>query len=266
MTLLLIAMAVSVAGWYFIFVKNAAGQIEASFYRLKGWVETNLSNLKIYIGGFIISTLIFLITKTLILAAISLVFTVALPSILLKNRRKKTISKKSDAWPYLIDDLSSAIRAGMTLSDSLLDVAKNAPVELKLEMSGFSTEYRRTGQITPALTSLSQKISDPIGALVARMLFAVVRSGANDLAKSLKILSDAIREQEQVHREIRARQSWVINSARLAVVSPWVVLVAIWSQPTVQSAYQSTQGQLVLLLVAATCFVAYLLMKRMALN
>jgi tight adherence protein B len=261
-----VAVAVSLTGWWLIFAKNAPIQIEAACNQVRRWAEINSINLKIYVGGFIISTLIFLFTKVLVLALISLVFTVALPGSVVNSHRKKTISKKADAWPYLMDDLSSAIRAGMTLSDSLLDVAKNAPVSLEIEMNSFSSEYRKMGQIGPALNALSKKISDPIGNLVVRMLFAVVRSGANDLAKSLKILSDAIRDQEQIHREIRARQSWVINSARLAVISPWVVLLAIWSQPTVQTAYQSTQGQMILLLVAAICFLAYLLMKRMAMS
>lgn len=266
MILFSVAAAVSLVGWWLIFAKNASVRIQRVSNQLRQWAAINSINLKIYVGGFIVSASIFLFTKVLVLAAISLVFTVALPGIVLNNHRKKTISKKADAWPYLMDDLSSAIRAGMTLSDSLLDVAKNAPVSLEIEMNGFSSEYKKKGQIQPALIELSKKISDPIGDLVVRMLSAVVRSGANDLAKSLKILSDAIRDQEQVHREIRARQSWVINSARLAVISPWVVLIAIWSQPTVQTAYQSTQGQMILLLVATICFVAYLLMKRMAMS
>lgn len=266
MILISVAVVASIAGWWLIFTKDAPVRIESVFIQAKRWLEVNSINLKVYVGGLVISTFIFLSTKVLVLTAISLIFTVALPGIILNSHRKKIISKKADAWPYLMDDLSSAIRAGMTLSDSLLDAAKNAPASLEVEMNGFASDYRKTGQITPALEALKKNITDPIGELVVRMMFAVVRSGANDLAKSLKILSDAIRDQEQVHREIRARQSWVINSARLAVISPWVVLVAIWSQPTVQAAYQSTQGQMILLLVATTCCVAYFLMKRMALS
>lgn len=262
----LIITPIAVLGWYLIFAKKIPFQLRILFYKFKKIHEKNSAALKVYVIGFFITLLVFITTKVFILVAISVVTTIALPGIIIKNYQKRVIQEKSDAWPFLIDDLISAIRAGMTLPDSLLDVAKNAPSALAIEMAAFSTHYNKSGQINHSLKHLSKNIVDPIGGLVMRMLLTVIKSGANDLAKSLKILGEAVREEQQLNRELVARQSWVMNSARLAVISPWIVLIAIWSQPTVQTAYQSQQGQLILLIIAGICFAAYSVMKRMAIK
>jgi len=266
MTYLLLAVIIGLLGWSLLFFEKPQILIVNFYKEFKKWVLDHNLKLKIYLSGTLIAILIFEVFKVLVLSLISLVFTVALPGILYQRHQKKVISNKANAWPYLVEDLASAIRAGMPLADSLLEVSINSPEDLKSEMGAFSSYLRRTSQLQASLIALKEKVSDPVGILVVRMLLVVSRSGANDLAKSLKILNDSIRDYEQVAREVRARQSWVINSARLAVIAPWVVLVAIWPQPTVQTSYQSQQGQLLLLSVAAVCFVAYLAMKKLAMK
>ncbi len=264
MLFLTLATLLGILGWILLFIQKTPLKIEVKLLAIKGWFNQNITAIKVYCLGASITLLVFYITKVTVLAVLALVLTVALPGIILKNYQKKVINEKSNAWPYLIDDLTSAIRSGMTLPDSLLEVANNAAPALSEELAIFTLYYNRTGQINPALAAMKEKVIDPIGGLVIRMLLTVVRSGANDLGKSLKILSQAVRDQQQLDRELLARQSWVINSARLAVISPWIVLLAIWGQPSVQSAYQTNQGQGILFLVASICLSAYWFMKKMA--
>jgi tight adherence protein B len=259
-----LAISMGVLGWILLFIQKTPLIVEVKFLLFQNWLKNNLAALKVYIVGSLITLLVFYFTKVIVLALLSLVLTVALPGIILKNYKNKILDEKSNAWPFLIDDLISAIRSGMTLPDSLTEVAKNVPAALEDELQVFIQYYNRTGQINQALLGMKEKVIDPIGGLVIRMLLTVVRSGANDLGKSLKILSQAVRDQQQLDRELLARQSWVINSARLAVISPWIVLLAIWGQPSVQSTYQTPQGQAILFLVALICLSAYWFMKRMA--
>lgn len=266
MTYLIIGMLLANFGFLIIFSKQTQNKLESIIVTIRKSFNKNATSFKIYSIGFLASLLLFQITQVFILGIFSLIFTVALPGIIYSKQQRKLLEIKSDSWPYLIDDLTSAIRSGMTLSDSLVEVAKNAPELLKNETEAFAFTYRKTSQMSSALKAMNEKIIDPAGFLVARMLHVVAKSGASDLGKSLRILSEAIRDQQQLAREIKARQSWVINSARLAVISPWIVLVAIWPQPTVRLAYQSTQGQLILLFVAGVCFIAYFFMKRLALK
>lgn len=266
MNYFIIGLFISFIGWWLIFFKKPQEYIIKLFHKIKNWIFSNNLKIKIYLAGLSVSILIFLFSKVLVLSLISLIFTVALPGIIYQRHEKKILEEKANAWPYLLEDLTSAIRAGMPLSDSLIDVSNNAPDPIKTELSFFGASFRKTSQINASLLTLKEKVTDPIGEMVVRMLLVVSRTGANDLARALKILNESIREHEQVAREVKARQSWVVNSARLAVIAPWVVLLAIWPQPTVQTSYQSQQGQMILLLVAVVCSIAYFLMKKMAMN
>jgi tight adherence protein B len=61
---------------------------------------------------------------------------------------------------------------------------------------------------------------------------------------------------------LKAKQAWVLNGARISVVSPWLVLLALWTQESVRDAYQNFIGQIILILVALVGVFGYLVMKR----
>jgi tight adherence protein B len=79
----------------------------------------------------------------------------------------------------------------------------------------------------------------------------------------LRSLSQYLREDARTRSELESRQAWVVNGARLAVASPWIVLLALSFQPRIISRYYSTGGVVVLAIGAAACFVAYGLMVRL---
>ena len=45
-----------------------------------------------------------------------------------------------------------------------------------------------------------------------------------------------------VRAELRARQSWIVNAARLGVVAPWIVLLMLATRPEGAAAYNSPAG------------------------
>jgi tight adherence protein B len=61
---------------------------------------------------------------------------------------------------------------------------------------------------------------------------------------------------------MEARQSWTVNGARLAVASPWLVLLFMSFQSEVIHRYASPAGVVVLGIGAVACVVAYRLMMR----
>ena len=63
--------------------------------------------------------------------------------------------------------------------------------------------------------------------------------------------------------ELRARQSWTINGARVAVCAPWLVLALLSTRPQAARAYATTTGGLVLLVGALASAIAYRLMLRL---
>lgn len=78
----------------------------------------------------------------------------------------------------------------------------------------------------------------------------------------MRALSRFLRDDARTRSELESRQAWVVNGARLAAASPWVVLLALSMQPEVIGRYRSTAGVVVLAVGGAACLLAYRLMVR----
>jgi tight adherence protein B len=78
----------------------------------------------------------------------------------------------------------------------------------------------------------------------------------------LNILSNSSRENINLIQELKAKQAWVLNGAKISIIAPWVVLLTLWTQESVRSAYQNIMGQIILSLVALIGIVGYFAMKK----
>ena len=212
----------------------------------------------VVLAGIVIS----LLTKIFVVVPASILIGILLPGVFTKINQNKSLDIKMLQWIAFIDDLSSGVRAGLTLSDALAQALKNSEEPLRSEFLEAIVEFNRSGQVSRVLLILQSQIKDAVGAATVKLLSVVMKTGANDLASSLRILADASRETINLVQELKAKQSWVLNGARVSVIAPWLVLLALWTQESVRVAYQNFTGQLILVLVATVGVVGYFAMKR----
>ena len=203
-----------------------------------------------------------LITKIYILIPVAIINRFLIPGILARNHQKKVSNLKIMQWTALIDDLSSGVRAGLTISQALLQALSNCEEPLRQEFLEAILEFNRSGQISKVMDILEKQVQDPVGISTLRLLQVVLKTGANDLATSLSILSNSSRETINLIQELKAKQAWVLNGAKVSVFAPWLVLVALWTQESVRASYQDLTGQFILFLVATVGLVGYLSMKK----
>jgi len=204
----------------------------------------------------------FIITKVFVFVPMSLAIAFLLPGVLINKRKTKNQDQKMSQWTLLIDDLTSGVRAGLTVSEALAQALQNCEEPLRSDFQEAIIEINRSGQVSKVISILKNQITDAVGISVLKLLQVVLKTGANDLATSLSILSNSSRENHNLIQELKAKQSWVLNGAKISVVSPWLVLLALWTQESVRNAYQSLTGQIILILVALVGGVGYLVMKR----
>ena len=62
--------------------------------------------------------------------------------------------------------------------------------------------------------------------------------------------------------EIQAKHSWVKNSAALAAIAPWILLLLLAAQPNTLRAYTSGSGFAILITGAVLTVVAYFWMEK----
>ena len=183
-----------------------------------------------------------------------------LPIAVLRRRaRSRSIALRS-AWPDAVDMLGSAVRAGMSLPEAVIDLGVRGPEALRPAFRSFAADYRATGSFVLALEQLKVSLSDPVADRVIVSLGIAREVGGSDLGRVLATLSDFLRQDARARGEIEARQSWTVNAARVAVAAPWITLLLLCTRPETVAAYSTTTGALILLGSAGLSVVAYRVM------
>lgn len=200
-------------------------------------------------------------TGVLAVALVIAAITAPLPQMALAARSRVRAKKTREAWPEVIDSLVSGVRAGAGLPELLADLGESGPEEVRPAFAAFAADYRAEGRFDVALARLKNRLADPVADRIVEALRLARDVGGADLSALLRDLGALLREDARVRGELEARQSWTVNAARLAVAAPWIVLVMISAQPSAAKVWNSPGGVLVLLVGAAMCVVAYLVMQ-----
>jgi tight adherence protein B len=185
-----------------------------------------------------------------------------LPLAAVSGRARRRQRELAEVWPDAVDNLASAVRAGMSLPEALSGLSERGPEPLRGAFAGFALDYQATGRFGEALDLLKTRLADPVGDRVVEGLRVARDVGGGDLGRLLRNLSGHLRDDARTRSELESRQSWTVNGARLAVAAPWLVLLMMSFQRDVVTRYASAAGAVVLTFGAVACLVAYRLMLR----
>ncbi|MBC7590881.1 MAG: type II secretion system F family protein [Salinibacterium sp.] len=166
-------------------------------------------------------------------------------------------------WPDVVDQLVSAVRSGLALPDSLITLATTGPAVTRAQFAEFAAEYRATGNFAICLDGLKGRLADPVADRILETLRMSREVGGSELTTVLRNLSAYLRQESAIRSEVEARQSWVMNAAKLGVASPWVVLVLLATRPEASAAYNSPGGATLIVVGLVVSFFAYRLMIRL---
>jgi tight adherence protein B len=213
------------------------------------------------VGGFVAASMYAVSRSPVIAVAFGLLATWA-PVAVVRFRLRQRRAELRDLWPDVVDNLASAVRAGLALPEALTQVGTRGPVELRAPFVRFGEDYRATGRFYDSLDRLKSTLADPVGDRIVESLRMARQVGGSDLGRLLRTLSTFLREDARTRAELETRQGWTINAARLAVAAPWVVLALLSLRPEAVDAYDSTAGLVVLGVGGGLSLIAYRVMLR----
>lgn len=196
---------------------------------------------------------------------VSLAFAVMaayLPVALVSGRAQRRQRELAEVWPEAVDNLASAVRAGMSLAEALSALGRRGPEPLRPHFQAFSADYQVTGRFGECLDRLKDRLADPVGDRVVEGLRIAREVGGGELGSVLRNLSSYLRDDARTRSELESRQTWTVVGARLAVAAPWLVLLMLSFQRDVITRYASPAGAVVLAVGGVLCLVAYRLMTR----
>jgi tight adherence protein B len=188
--------------------------------------------------------------------------TAYLPLAVVASRARRRHREFAEVWPEAVDNLASAVRAGLSLPDALAALGRRGPEPLRPAFDSFAVDYQVTGRFGDCLDRLKHDLADPVGDRVVEGLRIAREVGGGELGRLLRNLSGYLRDDARTRSEMESRQAWTVNGARLAVAAPWLVLLIMSFQSEVIRRYASPVGVVVLAIGASLCVAAYWLMMR----
>jgi tight adherence protein B len=213
-------------------------------------------------AGLVAGVLVHVVSRTWPVSVAFALLVGYLPIAFLAGRARRRQRELAEVWPEAVDNLASAVRAGMSLPEALAQLGSRGPEVLRPAFASFAVDYQVTGRFAESLDALKQRLADPVGDRVVEGLRVAREVGGGDLGRLLRSLSVYLREDARTRSELESRQAWAVNGARLAVAAPWLVLLLLSFQRDVISRYASAAGVLVLAVGGACCLVAYRAMVR----
>ncbi len=203
------------------------------------------------IGGMTLHLLLGWIVVSLFVAVLA----AGIPAAVFLRRAHRSQAARQAALVAAIAQLRDAIRTGLSVPEALAGLARTGPEPLREEFRTLTRELRLIG-FEPAITSMRERLADPVFDLVAATLILNDRLGGRNLSQVLDRLAEATRAQLRTQDELRAYQARNVFSARIVAAVPLVVLFGIRQvNPGYLAVFDRWPGQLLL----AGCLVSVVL-------
>ena len=184
----------------------------------------------------------------------------ALPAVVISLRARSRRRATRVLWPDVVDQLVSAVRSGQSLPDSISSLAHSGPLATREPFAQFERDYRSTGNFGLCVTELKATLADPVADRILETVRMSREVGGSELTTVLRNLAAYLRQEAAIRSEVEARQSWVVNAARLGVAAPWIVLLMLATRPEAAAAYNTAAGAVLIVGGLGVSVVAYRLM------
>ena len=212
------------------------------------------------LGGLAAAALSFALVPVAVIALIAGVAAIALPVAMVQRRARSRRRAARVLWPDIVDHLVSAVRSGLALPDSVVTLAHTGPAPTREAFAEFEQDYRATGNFGISVNGLKDRLADPVADRILETLRMSREVGGSELTTVLRNLASYLRQEAAIRSEVEARQSWVLNAARLGVAAPWIILVLLATRPEAAAAYNTVGGVLLIVGGLVVTLVAYRLM------
>ena len=211
------------------------------------------------LGGFFVATVI---TSSPLIGIPFALITTTIPIVIIRRRAEIERALLQNLWPEILDHVISGLQSGLSLAETLVALGTRGPIKSRSIFLLFSEKLRNGTDFGQALNELKEAFNDGTADQVCEVLEFARVSGSRDTSLTLRTLSNFIRRDLALRAEISAKHSWVKNSAALAAVAPWILLLLLATQANTLRAYTSGAGLTILIIGALLTVVAYFWMEK----
>ncbi len=211
------------------------------------------------VGAFLV---LFLVTPIPTLAFCGGAVALVAPISWLMRRRIRRAREREALWPDVADTLVSLLRSGSSLADAVTHLGQVMPASIALPARNFGERTRASANIGKCLDDLKAEWADPAADRIVEALKVTRDVGGARLTTVLRELSQGLRKDLAIRREVDARQSWIRVAAGIGASAPWAVVLLLATRSEAVRAYQSPAGATLIAGGLVVTVIAYRVMIR----
>lgn len=187
------------------------------------------------------------------------VFLLAFPWYLLRRMARRHREKIEDQLADSMVTMANAVRAGLSLVQSLEILAAQCPRPINAEFHQIVAEYRLGKTLERTLVEAKQRLKSENFALFAAALLASHESGGQ-LNETVERIAQSVLELQRIERKVLSETAQARKSAIYMALAPLFILVAYYFVDPMNTTLLFTQlvGQLMLATAFALNVIAYL--------
>jgi tight adherence protein B len=115
------------------------------------------------LSAVLVGVLGLVLTQSVSVSLIFALFAAAVPRLIVSRLRHKRQADLRELWPEVVDNLTSGVRAGLSLPEALAAIGDRGPEQLREPFRQFGADYRTTGRFNESLDRLKATLADPVG-------------------------------------------------------------------------------------------------------
>ena len=201
-------------------------------------------------AGFVALLVVAALTGSLFVAVVPAIAVALLPRAYFGHRRTTRMRAVHAAWPDGLRDLLASISAGHSLTQAVTALSRHGPPTLRDAFARFPDLARVLGT-GAALELVKEELADATSDRVLEVLILAHERGGAIVRTILEDLVDATTRDLKLLEELETEGLEMRINARVVVVLPWFVLVALTARPGAFRAFYQSGGGVVTLLLGA---------------
>ena len=178
-----------------------------------------------------------------------------------RSRSAKVSQELEKSWPEVIDHIVSGLQSGLSLSECIMTLSMRGPAVSRKIFSEIANLHVNGMNFSDVMNQLKVRSNSAEADLISESLIIARKLGGRDIGIVLRLLGEYFRDNVALREEIKAKQSWIKNSAVLASLAPWLLLMILSTQASTRATYSTASGMLVLMCGAGITLIAFIWMN-----
>jgi len=205
------------------------------------------------------AVVVYFFTRSVLLALLVAILLWQIPTVVFWYLSAQRRQKFDEQLPVALDQLTSATKAGLTLSQALQEVSVYAPYPISQEFAQISADQELGIDLSTALKSARARVKSKTFNLVTTAMLVNIELGGN-LPAAMEVMSGSLKEIWRLEQKLHTASSEGRKGGVILCVMPLVILaMVIVMQPDLLSTLLSSVVGYIVLFVAVVFYLGGLL-------